>query len=224
MAMPAWLGNAATVIALACTVTVTGISINRHVGGRSSDRRPAHTEPVVVDDWRRYLDVDRRIGPAAARVTIIEFTDYECPSCRRFATKTWPAVVAKYPNDVALVIRHWPLPYHKTAYRAARAAECAATQGRFAAYHERLFHEQDSLGVKPLDRVAAEVGVPDLKAFAACATRTDSVARINAGMRDALLAGGRGTPTIIVNGLRMARSPDSTQLFRLIDEALKKDR
>jgi protein-disulfide isomerase len=210
-----------TFVALGCTLVTTTIVVRRELF-HPAVASAANADPVPVKDWERLLKDAHVIGRADAPVKIITFADFECPSCKRFATKTWKAVFAQHPNDVAFYHKHWPLPYHKQAYPAARAAECAAAQQRFEAFHDLLYTQQDSLGAKPFERFAREAGVPDLAAFKTCASRTEPVPVIDADAEEAHRVGGSGTPTVIVQGLRLPAPPDSARLEALIQAALEK--
>jgi len=154
------------------------------------------------------------VGDSAARVKIIEFSDLECPVCRRFQ-QTVRVVQAKYPKDVAVVFVHFPLPMHRFARPAARAGECAGNQ--FAAFVNLVYRKQDSLGLKPWTSYATEAGIRDTVPFAACVHATDPVPRIESGVALGLRMGIRGTPTIIVNGWRLQATPSEEELMRTVD-------
>ncbi|MGD0115134.1 MAG: thioredoxin domain-containing protein [Dehalococcoidia bacterium] len=86
-------------------------------------------------------------GPADAKVTIVEYSDFECPYCARFATQTLPQIEANYGDKVLFVFRNYPLPatIHPYAEKAAEAGECANDQGGFWDYHDLLFQNQSQL-------------------------------------------------------------------------------
>ena len=126
----------------------------------------------------------------------------------------------RYPDQVAIVFRNWPLPYHQHAYAAARAAECAGRQGRFAELHDNLYLWQDSLGAISYDTLAQRSGVPDLKAFATCAGDSSVVPAIEADILAAQEIGGHGTPTVAINGQLLRAVPDSLGLDRLVSEQI----
>jgi protein-disulfide isomerase len=102
---------------------------------------------------------DHTQGPPQAPVTLIEYGDYECPSCKT-ALPTPVLLLERFPNKVRFIFRHFPLEQaHPHALLAAEAAEAAAAQGKFWAMHERLFQDQFRLKGKDLERYAAEVGL-----------------------------------------------------------------
>src|SRR5690606_14908791 len=89
------------------------------------------------------------IGPSSAPVTIVEFSDFQCPFCSR-AQPTLLELQKRYPSDVRIVFRHLPLDFHNQAFDAAVAAEAAHEQGRFDTYHRLLFENQKALSRKDL--------------------------------------------------------------------------
>jgi len=129
-----------------------------------------------------------------------------------------PRLRQKFPGMIALVYRHWPLSRHRFAYQAARAAECAAEQGRFEAFHDVVYAQQDSLGLKVFGEMAAEAGVPDLGLFEVCTSSTDPVPSIEADIAKVIELGGIGTPTLLMNGL-LLRGPIRSHILDSIAEA-----
>lgn len=176
----------------------------------------------TVRGWEVYGDGGSRIGPAGAAVVVVEFGDYECPFCKRF-DEVVHKLLRAYPQDVAFVYRHYPLTYHAHAYQAARWAECAREQGRFEDAHRLLF-SIDDLGTVSAPSLATQLAVPDSASFERCATNTDPVARIEADRRAGERLGVRATPTVLVNDLRLAGTPDSARLFNAVRDALQRSR
>ena len=169
------------------------------------DRASAAPDPNqsrVIDDWEELADVGRRIGPADAAVVITEWGDYECPVCR-FVEPRIETLLDTYPDDVALVYRHWPLSQHRNAYSSSRAAECAADQDAFESMHRALY--ADDAWSQAVDvreeymRLAEENGVSDLDRFRTCISDETPHDRIEADMAAVRSIGGRGTPTLLVN-------------------------
>jgi protein-disulfide isomerase len=156
-------------------------------------------------------------GPADAPVTIIEFSDYECPFCKR-AEPTVEQVVAAYPDKVRLVYRHYPLPFHKNARPAAEAAACANAQGKFWEYHAKVF-EAESLDEASLKKVAGEASLDQAK-FDACLANKEQAAAVEKDIADASAVGVRGTPAFFING-RMISGAQPFEKFKvIIDEEL----
>jgi len=203
-------------------VVVVAIVVVRHEF--FAPKPPSTTTSVNLSkgQWATAIQRGHRFGSAQAPVTIVEFADFECPACRQFEGLLQSAR-KKYPTEVSILFRHWPLSYHHQAYPAARAAECAGAQGRFEQFHDAIYAENDLLGQKPYAQFAREAGVPDVEAFAKCASLTDSVPAIEADVREAHALNGTGTPLLIINGTQITNGgADSTVLDGLIRDALRR--
>jgi protein-disulfide isomerase len=205
-------------VALLCMVVMTTAVAQRQFFPAKA--APALADSKEVPDWEEHIPGGTRIGSATAAVTILEFADFQCPACRRFAVDAWPRLRRKYGDEVALVYRHWPLSYHKAAYSAAIASDCAAIQGRFESFHDVLFEQQDSIGQKAMARFAHEAGVPNIDQFEACASHPGPLPTIEDDIAAARKIGGRGTPTLIINGTLYPFRSDSTWLPRLVDSLM----
>ena len=168
------------------------------------------------------VDPEEAIGPAPhvkgapnAPLTIVEFSDFECPACRQ-AFGDLRELVRSRP-DVRLVFRHFPLDsqcnaqmqhqLHAEACKAAAAAECAGKLGRFWEYHDLLFENQKALDRESLFRYAREVGL-DIPAFRACLDDPATMDRITADVATGAKLGIESTPTIFINGRRIQGSLD----------------
>jgi protein-disulfide isomerase len=138
-------------------------------------------------------------GRSTAPVTIVEFTDYQCPFCRRHVRTTMPAILSAYGDRIRYVVRNYPIPsLHPDAPKAAEAAECSHDQGKFWPYHDRLM-QADKLEVPSLKRYAGDLGL-DSVAFNRCLDSGAKTALVAQDVRDARGYGARGTPAIFVNG------------------------
>ncbi len=173
-------------------------------------------EPVEVPiEGRPYW------GPEDAPVTLVEFTDYQCPFCRRHIDRVYPWIRSEYGDRVRYVIRNFPLPSHPQADKAAEAAECAFEQGKFWPYHDILFENQIALAPDDLKRYAADVGL-DEEAFADC---LDSGAKAEAVTHDVEVGrelGVRLTPTFFIGGRKLVGAwPQDS--FRVYLEAALED-
>jgi protein-disulfide isomerase len=175
----------------------------------------------MLEDWQDLAGVGHRIGPEDAELTLVVFSDFECPACANFVTETYPEIQERYPGRTALVYRHWPLRQHRLAYPAARASECAAAQGRFVQFHDLLFSRPNELGITPFREFAADAGVSDLSAFDACFAKTEPVPSIEKDMEEAKRVGGTGTPTVIVNGWLFPRGLKPQLLDSIAEQFLK---
>ena len=215
--------DAAVLVAAGCALIVTvTLFIGRGTDVGVGTGRPAAPKPQQLKDWESLVAGGRRMGPSDALVTILEFGDFECPACKGFALQTVRPLKEKYPDEVAIVYRHWPLPYHKFAVLSALSAECAAEQGRFEQMHYRLYEVQDSIGLKPMSDIAKEAGVPDDARFASCVDSERYRTRVEADGSLPLTFGGVGTPTIAINGMLYASVPTRADIEDLLIEARKK--
>lgn len=158
------------------------------------------------------------IGPSNAAVTIIIFSDFECPYCKQ-ASAVMRQVVESYPRQVRIVFKQMPLAIHPNAFKAAQASVCAARQGKFWEYHDRLFKATDMSGGSLLN-YAAETGLSTTE-FAACLDSGESRAAVLKDMQEARRANIQGTPTFIING-KLLNGITSFENFKTaIDNELK---
>jgi protein-disulfide isomerase len=139
------------------------------------------------------------MGREDAPVTIIEFTDLQCPYCARHATQTFPRLKADYIDSGQLryTSRDLPLPFHSFALPAAVASRCAGEQGRFWEYREALFAAQTTLGTEPFGRIAGEMGL-DVERLEACRRDGRAEAEVRADLALAGSHGIRSTPTFVI--------------------------
>lgn len=137
-------------------------------------------------------------GPADAPVTIVEWADFECPFCG-MASPIVSRMVKRYPGQVRVVFKHYPLPMHEHAELAARAAAAADLQGKFFEMHDVLFKNQRALDEKSIEGFAKDLGL-DLKKFNDD-RRSEAVADVvSADRKQAEAMGLKGTPSVFING------------------------
>lgn len=202
------------------TCAIAVVAGTRELRARSRPPVRADAPPQLRTEWREFAKIGRRLGSPTAEVTITEFADFECPFCMRFA-KRYNGLKAKYGDKLSLVFVHDPLTsIHRFAAPAARAAECAAEQGRFESYHDALYAAQDSLGLKPWSAYAVVADVRDTVGFAKCIRDRVQFPLIEAGSALASKLGVRGTPTILVNEWQYAQVPSDSALEAAIKDAL----
>lgn len=138
-------------------------------------------------------------GNADAKVLVVEYSDFQCPYCGKFARETLPTIEDRYikPGKIRYVFRHFPLDEsHPKAGRAAEAAECANQQGRFWEMHEQLFAHQQALEPSDLVSHAKAVGV-ETAAFETC-MKGAAKGKVKRDFNDGLKAGVDGTPTFLI--------------------------
>ena len=161
-------------------------------------------------------------GAKNAKVTIVEFSDFQCPFCSR-ATATVEQILAAYPKDVKVVWRHLPLSFHADAALAAEAAQEAFAQGGdagFWKYHDVLFQNQKAIGRADLERHARELGL-DMARFNAALDRHTHQAHIGRDQDVARRAGISTTPGFTINGYFVSGAHPFEVFDRLIKRALK---
>jgi protein-disulfide isomerase len=157
-------------------------------------------------------------GGAKAPVTIIEFSDYECPFCKR-AESTVEQVMTTYGDKVKLVYRDYPLPFHQHARPAAEAANCANAQGKFWEYHKKLFAAPD-LSADKLKSMADETGLDRAK-FDDCLSKTEFKAAIDKDIADGSAVGVNGTPAFFINGRMLSGAQPFEKFKEVIDDELQ---
>ena len=144
---------------------------------------------------------DPTFGPADAQVTIVEFSDFECPFCRQ----EYPVVkelLAKYPREVRFQYRDFPITdAHPHAFAAAEAAECAGVQGKYWEYHDLLFEHQGNLAREDLAQYAIAARL-DLARFNACLDGRVKSAEVEDDLNAGVTLGVGGTPTFFINGMK----------------------
>jgi len=159
-------------------------------------------------------------GPATAPVTIVEFSDFQCPYCAR-VLPTLEQVEQKYGDKVRVVYRHYPLSIHADAQKAAEAANCAADQGKFWEMHDLMFQEQQKLAVADLKEKATRIGLEAAK-FGECLDSNRHAEAVKTDMRDAEAAGVNGTPAFFVNGRFLSGAVPLESMAALIDDEIKR--
>lgn len=168
-----------------------------------------------IENGQQYAVSGQFIGQRDARVVPVEFSDFQCPFCRRLH-QSLEQLRTSNPADVAVVFRHYPLASHYFALPSAIAAECAGRQGRFEQYAALLFQMQDSIGRVPFPVFASRSGVRDTVKFKSCLT--DSTA-VDAVKRD-IAAGGtlplHGTPGLIIGDTLIEAAPSLDSLRRML--------
>lgn len=156
-------------------------------------------------------------GPENAPVTLIEFSDYQCPFCRR-AEPAVKQVLERYPTQVRFVYRHFPLDMHPRAKPASEAAACAGAQGKFWEYHEKVF---SGAGFEDADlsRHATELAL-DMTAFEQCRTSGTMRAAVEKDLEAGKAAGVTGTPAFFINGIPLSGARPLEAFVKLIEKEL----
>lgn len=173
---------------------------------------------------RMNLNVEVGTGPVfgkeGAPVTIVEFSDFQCPFCTR-AAETVAELKKKYGNKVRLAFRHFPLPMHKDAKPASEASMCVNEQSsdKFWKYHDLLFKNQDKLDAANLEKFAKDVGA-DTKKFAECVAAGKFKDAVEKDQAYGEKIGVKSTPTFFVNGQLIAGAVPIDQFAEIIEEEI----
>ena len=167
-------------------------------------------------------DTGYRTGPIDAPVTIVVFSDFECPFCRAFAPVT-DSLRIRFP-DVEVVERNFPLTnLHPHALNAALVGECAKRWGRYPAVRRELFSRLDLLEAERWDQVAAAAGIADTVAFGKCVGSERGLSAIERDVAVANSIGAHGTPSVVVNDTLLGTPPTYAELAarirRIMDKA-----
>ncbi len=159
-------------------------------------------------------------GPKDAKVTIIEFSDFQCPFCKR-GYQTMEEVAKAYPKDVKIVFKHYPLPFHPQATPAAKASWAAQQQGKFWEFHNELFENQNQLGDAFYTATATKLGL-DLKKFEADRKSDAAEKAVQADADLGQKNGIEGTPGFFVGGVQVEGAQPIENFKKIIDRLLNK--
>lgn len=177
---------------------------------------PARLDNVSEDD-------DPVLGPDDAPVTIVEFSDFQCPFCARFQQQTFNALVEKYGDNIRVVFRDFPLTsIHPDAAKASEAAECADDQGKFWELHDAMFQSQAITGVGlPAVTSMAESIDLDMDEFQECLDSGKYTEEVAKDLQEGASYGVTGTPTFFINGVRLVGAVPLEQFSAIIDQELE---
>lgn len=184
-------------------------------------RNAATDVTIRLEPPRLAIDVlpdDPVSGPASARIAIVEFSDFQCPFCKR-VMPVLKQLTAKYPTQVKLVWKDFPLPIHPDARPAAEAAQCARDQGKFWDYHDKLFANQNEMTPANLKQWAGQMGM-DAAKFSACFDNATHRQRVQGDMNQGTRDGVSSTPTIFINGRAVVGSQPIEVFEEIIQEEL----
>jgi len=170
--------------------------------------------PVTADD-------DAVLGDSDAPVTIIEFSEYECPFCKRYFDQTYPAIKKEYidTGKVKIIFRDFPLSFHQQAQKAAEAAECAGEQGKYYEMHDKLFESGVVGGVDTFKNYAQGMGLDQGK-FNTCLDSGAMAGEVQKDFQDGQKFGVKGTPAFFINGKLISGAQPFAAFQQAIDAEL----
>jgi protein-disulfide isomerase len=182
-------------------------------------RQEMANQPLSADLQATIASKDApSFGPENAKVTVVEFSDFQCPYCSR-AAEVSQKIREKYGDKVRFVFRHFPLSFHQDAGPAAEASMAAHAQGKFWEYHDKLFANQQKLDGVSLEGYAQEAGL-DMAKFKAAMQSKEYGSIVKADLKMGEDVAVQGTPTMFVNGERVGNPTDFSSVAQLIDKLL----
>ena len=194
-------------------------------GGGQQQPAAESQEPAVVDPGQFTLRPANTISHPGAKITIVEFSDFQCPFCGRYQQTVHPELMKQYVDSgqVNFAYMHSAFLGQESVW-AAQAAECAADQNKFWAYHDLLFSRQngENQGAFTKDKLsgfAKELGL-DMTKFDPCLTNDETLARVQADTQVAQKAGVRGTPTFFINGQPLVGAQPLTAFQTVLSKQL----
>jgi|GEM_PF-304978 len=183
-------------------------------------RMEAKNKPLDADKIAKLTaDGAASFGPKDAKVTVIEFSDFQCPYCSR-AANVVEQVKEKYSDKVHFVFRHFPLSFHKDAHLASQAAMAANAQGKFFEMHDKMFENQRALSREDLEKYATELGL-DMEKFKAALDNGTYKEVVDADIALGTEVAVDGTPTLFINGKRASNPTDFAAVSAMIEEEMK---
>lgn len=158
-------------------------------------------------------------GKKNAKVTVVEYSDFQCPFCER-AYPTMKQLVQEYGDRISVEFRHFPLSFHPFAAKAAEASECAAEQGKFWQFHDYAFEHQTALSFDALKQWAGAIGLNTSK-FNTCLDSGKYAAKVAAQQAEGEQLGVNGTPTAFINGKSVVGAQPYEVFKQAVEDALK---
>lgn len=193
IARPAGLLLAGSLLGAATTLTsIHLVSRNRQAPEAKSDQRPPTTATILISG-------EPALGKPGAPVTIVEFSDFECPYCKRFHDETFPRLKAEYIDTglVRFIHKDLPLPFHQQAHQAAQVARCSHEQQLYWKTYSALLDKQSCLDCIGPKKIAANAGVNE-RNLTQCLKRGQVAKIVNTNTSEAELIGITGTPTFVI--------------------------
>ena len=166
------------------------------------------------------------LGSSDAKVTVVEYSDFQCPFCQRFFNDTYLEIKSKYVDSgkVKFEYRHFPLSSHQNAEQAAVASECALRQGKFFEYHDVLFENMEADGtgleIADLKGYANSLGL-NTSSFNQCLDNNETVEIVKGDLDAGINLGVSGTPTLFINGTRIVGAQPTAVFEAAIEAALE---
>jgi protein-disulfide isomerase len=177
---------------------------------------------IILEPIR--VDIDTKgasfVGEKNAKVTLIEFSDYQCPYCKKVRPSIWK-LMDEYKGQIKYVFMDFPLSFHKDAQKAAEAAHCAGDQDKYFEFNKKAFDSQPNIGIEDLKKVAGELGL-NVKNFEKCLSSGKHAKEVEASQNVGMAAGVSGTPAYFINGIMLSGAMPYESFKQVIDTELKR--
>ena len=207
-------------IAFALGFFFAGFFVHDWVGEKQGPTPTPTLGSLVVGNVS--ADDDPAVGPEDAPVTIIQFSDFQCPFSKRYFDETEQLILSAYGDQVSYVFRDYPLvAIHPQAQKAAEAAQCSFDQGKYWEYHDMLFQNQGALDVDSLKSYATALGL-DETAFNLCIDSGKYAEEVEKDIEDGRSYGVTGSPTFFINGRKVVGALPYDTFQIVIEEELPK--
>lgn len=200
-----------TALLVGCALFLTALTVSRELKPKGRNYRFVENQ----SDWRTYAQRGHLLRDKESAVTLVVFSDFQCPYCRRLVSVVDSLEAMGISSR--MLFRHSPGPSHSHAIMAVRASECAARQDRFEQMHDALFANQDSIGRVPWIWFANQAWVTDSAAFVSCIREEGAIASLDADTIAANQLGVRGTPTVLIQDIRHNGLPSLDSLRAFIE-------
>lgn len=210
------------------TLLYTKDSVNNNLDPRAANIG-AQTAPAPQGQVNLTLNSnDHVLGLTNAKITIIEYSDFQCPFCRTFWSQTFPQLKKEYidTGKILFAYRHYPLDFHPQAMISAKASECASETGKFWQMHDKLFAEQEKQGsgtiqftTADIKKWASQIGLSS--GFNSCLDSDKYSEKIKSDTATGTQAGVSGTPTFFINNQKIVGAQPYASFKAAIDSALK---
>lgn len=202
----------------------TGAVVAPTSGSPTQPNRPNVPTGVALVSAKELEDDDPFLGDKNAPVTMVEFSDFQCPFCARFRIQTLDQLKKEYidTGKVKFVYRDFPLDsIHPQARPAAEAAQCAHEQGKFWGYHDKIFENQQTLNIENYKKWAIDLGL-DTDKFNNCLESRNYQEEVSKDLSDATKAGGQGTPYFVIGKTPISGAQPYENFKAVIDAELAK--
>ncbi len=175
---------------------------------------------IDINPPRATIDVSGAPEMGSGKVTLVEFSDYQCPFCQRVRQTIWK-LMEEYDGKVKYVFMDFPLSFHKDAKKAHEAAHCAGDQGKYFEYNKKIFENQSKIGMADLKSLAKELGLDTAK-FDECLDSGKNAAVVEKSIAAGIQSGVNGTPAFFINGIMISGAQPYASFKELIDSELSR--